>query len=45
MSITMRSAAMTISRVMSSRNDHPTTWRLKRSITTAKNSQPSSVAM
>ena len=31
MSITVRSAAMTISRVMPSRNDHPTTWRLKRS--------------
>ena len=30
---------------MSSRIDQPTTWRLNRSITTARNSQPSSVAM
>jgi hypothetical protein len=41
----MRSASTTMSRVMSSRSDHPTTWRLNRSITTARNSQPSSVAM
>src|SRR6218665_236712 len=41
----MRTASMTMSRVMSWRSDQPTTWRLNRSITTASNSQPSSVAM
>ena len=38
-------ASMTMSRVMSNRRLHPITWRLNRSITTARNNQPSSVAM
>jgi hypothetical protein len=41
----MRSASMTMSRAHVPRSDQPTTWRLNRSITTARNSQPSSVAM
>ena len=41
----IRRASMTMSRVMSSRRLQPTTWRLNRSITTASNSQPSSVWM
>ena len=32
----MRSASMTMFDVMSSRSDQPTTWRLNRSITTAR---------
>jgi hypothetical protein len=31
--------------VVSSRRDQPTTWRLYKSITTAKNNQPLSVAI
>jgi len=38
-------ASMTKSRCMSGRIDQPSTLRLNRSITTAKNNQPSSVAM
>jgi hypothetical protein len=42
---TMRSASMTMSRVMSWRRLQPITCRLNRSMTTARNSHPSSVAM
>ncbi len=41
----MRSASMTMSRVRSKRRLQPITWRLNRSITTARNNPPSSVAM
>jgi len=41
----IRSASMTMSRVMSWRSLQPGTWRLDRSMTTAGNSHPSSVAM
>src|SRR5437867_1901979 len=41
----MRSASLTSSVLMCGFIDQPTTWRLNRSITTARYSQPSSVAM